>query len=270
MSKLKRSFNLLAPSHEFFWILPYSVFIGGVLGSPHCVSMCGPLTLSYSNKKANLAGFQLGRLFSYVCIGAALGSFGNLILGQSRPEWLSNFGIILIAFLLFVNAWRLWTDQSLHFNLPAFFPKVFARISARPFASKFNRYLNQNILKLWQNLRSSNLPSQTTSVLSGLLTVLLPCGHLYSFLIGALATGSALRGGLFMFAFWLGNAPILFLGGTLFHKLAKPNFQKRKRWAGAILLVSGLISVLAFGARTQSFNQELKSSKPNLNCHEVK
>jgi sulfite exporter TauE/SafE len=230
--------------------------MGGLLGSPHCMSMCGPIVLNFANQRSRLLAYQLGRMSSYCIAGALVGAFGEEVLGHERPAWLSGVSLLLIATLLLINGYRAISGKSLHLPMPA--------------------WANRASMKFWRALRISKLPKVITAAAAGLLTVLLPCGHLYGFLIGAVATGSATKGAAFMFAFWLGSTPLLSFGGAFLQKILQPRIENGQRWAGVLLLIAGLFSILTFAARTESFAKhsseshlsEIKDPQDHhANCH---
>ena len=225
------------------WLIPLSVFVGGVIGSPHCMSMCGPIVLNFADRKANLLFYQLGRMLAYSLAGALVGAFGETVLGPSRPVWLSGISLGLIGLLLLFNGYRAFMNRPLHLPMPQFFVRA---------STTF-----------WKYLRVSSLPKAATAGIAGLLTVFLPCGHLYSFLLGAVATGSAVKGAVFMFAFWLGSTPLLSFGGAWIQRLLQPKIANGQRWAGVLLICAGIISVLAFGARAETFGKQLKENHAN-------
>jgi sulfite exporter TauE/SafE len=67
-----------------------------------------------------------------------------------------------------------------------------------------------------------------------------PCGMVYSVLMTALLTGSAMNGALVMLAFGLGTLPLLFSMGLLGTRL-QANLQKP-----SVRIIAGLV-VLSFG-----------------------
>ena len=73
----------------------------------------------------------------------------------------------------------------------------------------------------------------------------LPCGLVYSVLIAAMATGSALNGGLLMLAFGLGTLPTLLAMGMTAVKL-KATLQNVwvRRTSGLLVLGFGLAGIL--------------------------
>lgn len=211
------------------WLVPFSVLVSSLIGSLHCVSMCGPLALSFAGERKRLWGYQLGRLISYTSVGAIAGNFGNEVLKQTRLPWLSELSLAFIALTLIYMGIRTLRGQGFHLR----FPSPLSQLSHR----------------LWAQLPKANLPAWATSGLAGALTVFLPCGHLYGFFVGAMATGSALSGAIFMIAFWLGTVPALGWGARWVRQLLAPGLQKIPRLAGVLLIAAGLLSVGAFAAR---------------------
>lgn len=245
------------------WMVPASTFVAGVIGSPHCLSMCGPIVLCFSDRRSQLLAYQLGRLNGYATAGAIAGSMGQSVFGSERPPWLGAFAVITIAVLLVWTGYRVLANRPFHYKIPKF-------------VATFSAYL-------WRLLRLSDLPKPVAAGLAGALTVLLPCGHLYTFLIGAVATGSAVGGAVFMAAFWLGSAPLLSFGGSFIQHLVRSRGERRQRMAGVILVVAGLASVAAFGARADNYarllnaaptealgnstEKEHQAAQPEHHCH---
>ena len=234
---------MLAPFRDSLWFIPLSVFVGGLIGSPHCMFMCGPIVINFANKPKLLLAYQAGRMLAYTGAGAIVGGFGESILGNDRPQWLSTTSLLSIAVILIFNGYRAILGKPWHLTTP--------------------RFLNRFSIRIWKYLRLSALPKIITAGAAGVLTVFLPCGHLYSFLIGAVAIGSAIKGAAFMFAFWLGSAPLLSFGGAWIQKILKPKIDQGQRWAGVFLILAGILSLVAFGARAHSFSQHLTNSKSN-------
>lgn len=105
-----------------------------------------------------------------------------------------------------------------------------------------------------------------TATFAGGTTILLPCGHLYGFLLGAAATGSALTGAIFMFAFWLSTVPALVIGPVLAKPLMK--FKTAPRIAGLILAITGLISLASFASNIRNASLiKTTEQTPAHSCH---
>jgi len=242
---------LLDHFSDSLWLIAGSVFVAGLIGSPHCMSMCGPIVFNFANRGSRLVAYQFGRMIMYTTAGAIVGAFGKATLGSAGSLWLSTLTLLMISILLLVNGYRVLFGKSLHLPVPTWLGRVSTR--------------------LWTMLRLAKLPHTVVAGLTGALTVLLPCGHLYSFLIGAIATGSALRGAVFMFAFWLGSAPLLSFGGQGLQILIRSKLPRAQRLAGALLVIAGLFSVVAFGARAREFKNaqiaDPQSAKVQVHCH---
>lgn len=230
-----------------FWLVPSSVLLAGIIGSPHCLSMCGPIVLNFSKTRIQLLAYQLGRMLAYVTAGAIVGRIGQVALGPSQPFWISEVTLITIAILLFVNGYRAFFNRPLHLPVP--------------------RFLSSFTLYLWKLTGLSSLPKTAAAMITGILTVFLPCGHLYGFLLGAVATGSMAKGAIFMFAFWLGSAPLLSVSGSWLQRIFRPKFEGGQRWSGALLIAAGLFSLLVFSYRT---THVLNPSCPTHLSHQSK
>src|ERR1041385_7412652 len=104
-----------------------AVFLAGLIGSPHCMSMCGPLVLNFSNKKSRLFAYQTGRMLAYSLAGAAVGAFGGGLLGPERPGWVSSFTLLIMGLLLFINGYRALAGKSYHLPIPKFMLRFSAK-----------------------------------------------------------------------------------------------------------------------------------------------
>jgi uncharacterized protein len=215
--------------------------------------MCGPIVMNFARTPALVALYQLGRMASYVAVGALLGAFGDVLWNQDQATWIAGLSLATISVLLILNGYRTLRGEALHFHLPA----------------TVQRVLNSAV-KIG---RLDRLPPPATSLLAGVFTVLLPCGHLYSFFLGAVASGSSFRGAAFMFAFWLGSTPLLSFGSVWLRRRIAKSPAHAQKWAGVLLVAAGLFSVLTFGARTfeqyqaRSMGQDVPSSIQAPRCH---
>jgi len=97
--------------------------------------------------------------------------------------------------------------------------------------------------KLWQRVQPYTrrfLPVRgvAQALPLGMLWGWLPCGLVYSALTTALASGSALEGGLAMLAFGLGTLPNLLLAGLFFARLQRFTRQRAVRVAAGLLVMA--------------------------------
>lgn len=187
-----------------------AVLTASLLGSMHCVGMCGPLAIFASGAGASAPRrqvmvatslYHVGRLTTYSLAGLVAGAIGSAVDfgGQALGFQLAAarlvgsimvvVGIVKIAELILVNRAK---------------PKPL-----RPsLISKFLVKLRPIVFRL---------PPAGRALATGLLTTLLPCGWLYLFALIAAGTGSVVWGPVVMFAFWLGTVPALtaLISGTV-------------------------------------------------------
>lgn len=164
-------------------------FFTGLLGSLHCIAMCGPLIMAIPFQGSPWLStvrklvYQLGRILTYSVMGFLAGSLGGLfnILGlQEILSLVSGIVLIIIAVLHFSERKKLCSDK--------LYQKIFGPIAA--FMGK------------WMSKPYGGL-------FAGMLHGLIPCGMVYMAIAGSLNTGSAWTGSSFMFFFGLGTTPLL-------------------------------------------------------------
>ncbi len=180
----------------------------GLVGSFHCVGMCGPIALaiplnneSWFTKITGSVLYNLGRAVTYAIMGAIFGLVSEGFVMAGFQKWVSILmGSIMVLSVLF---------PSLYKNRFDFDKKAFS-------------FIGKIKLKLGSLLRKKTYRSL---FFIGLLNGLLPCGLVYMAIAGALATGSSASGALFMFIFGIGTLPMLFtvsiLGNSISLKLRK-------------------------------------------------
>lgn len=169
-----------------------SGFSIGLIGSFHCVGMCGPLALSLPihhlsrfYKSAAVLLYNVGRAFSYGAIGLLFGLLGQGFALFKLQQYLSIFaGLLILAILL---------------------NHQFGSLKINPL-SKFTTAVK---LKLSTYLKSEKSLSSYFSI--GIINGFLPCGLVYVALATALASGSLLNSSLLMFFFGLGTLPMMAL-----------------------------------------------------------
>ena len=200
-----------------------SAVVFGLLGSFHCIGMCGPIAFMLPIDRQNstkgffqILSYHLGRLLTYSLIGLLFGFLGKGFYFFGFQQQLSIIvGISMIIVILF--------------------PKLFARVN-------LSKSLNKIIFKV-KNALGKELKKKRndTFFTIGFLNGFLPCGLVYMAVFGALATTNAFSGSLYMFLFGLGTIPLMtavvYLG----------NFTKgtfRKKIQKVIPIVVVLIGVL--------------------------
>lgn len=202
-----------------------SALLVGLLGGVHCAGMCGGIVAAFSFRADGGAapfrlhlGYNLGRVLSYTLFGALAGSLGaSLNLLQIRPLQMVLYvlaQLVMVLLGLYLAGWNRWV-------------LIFERAGGALWG-----HLQPVFKKL---LPVRNLPG---AFVAGMAWGWLPCGLVYSVLIGALASGSATGGAALMLAFGLGTLPNL-LGMGLFARSLQPFLQHTVTRRAAGLLVSG-------------------------------
>ena len=202
-----------------------ALFLIGLLGGTHCIGMCGgivgALAMGSGARPALHLAYNLGRIVSYATAGAIAGAVGGASLALS--------GQLPVRIVLFVLANLMLVALGLY---------LMGTTRALAFTERFGQ-------KLWRHLQPLSrrfLPARTVAQAFplGLLWGWLPCGLVYSALVTALTSGSALSGAGMMLAFGAGTLPNLLLAGLLAVRLneyaAKP-----------VVRISAGLLVLAFG-----------------------
>jgi len=190
------------------------MFVLGLLGSGHCVGMCGPLVLAIPAPGGRLLphfAYHAGRITTYGAVGAGLGALGSRLSqlpggsGTAALERVHQIqaavtffaAVLLVAFgLMRLGALRepKWLREVSPGKIPGWSAAVRSAVRGR-----------QLLHTLWL----------------GLLMGLLPCGLSYAAFARALPAGSGPAGALLVVAFGVGTAPALIILGTAASGLAR-------------------------------------------------
>lgn len=171
------------------WLIIGTGFSIGLLGSLHCLGMCGPIALSLpvhqmpsTQKYLNVLLYNIGRAFTYAGMGALMGAFGTSL---QLFGWQQKLSILAGVLMLVMGGIYLWRPQWL---------------STHRWSSFVSRSLGRQLQKDKSYLTFFGI---------GILNGLLPCGMVYMALVTAFATGSILGGSMVMFFFGLGTLPLM-------------------------------------------------------------
>ena len=230
-----------------------TAFVFGLLGSVHCLGMCGPiafvLPLNQQNnfkKAVQLTSYHLGRLMSYASIGACFGIVGKQVSMFGFQQYLSVFtGVIMILYVIF----------------PAL---RFGRLHGVIWVQKF-------LLKIQNKLKLLLLRKENTNFLAiGILNGLLPCGFVYMAVFGSLAySKSTLDGVLFMFWFGLGTVPLM-SSVVYAYKLFSKNAQRaiQKHYPILVIIIGGLFILRGLGLDIPYLSPApIDVISSEINCH---
>ncbi len=202
-------------------------FTIGLVGSLHCLGMCGPIAVAIPLHRNNwlmkVTGgllYNTGRIITYGILGALFGLLGRGIHLAGLQQWASiGLGIIMILSVLFPVVFR----EKIKLD------KVFSGYSGRligRFRVLFSRRTLGNLLFI------------------GLLNGLLPCGLVYMAIAGAINTNQVLTGIAFMVAFGIGTTPAL-LVLSLAGNVVTSSFRRRAaRVIPVFIVILGILFIL--------------------------
>lgn len=191
-----------------------SAALAGLIGSVHCMGMCGGFAIACGGRASHTLAWSLGRITTYSVMGAVAGAVGGIIPGPSWVAGVVSFGLILWFALALAG---IVPEPSTH--IPGF--QRLATAAAR----------------------GEGIPAR---FLFGMANGLLPCGLVYAALAIPVATGSAPWGAAAMAAFGLGTTPALTALSLGARRLTLKHLWMRRALALGVLL-SGLWSI---GMRT--------------------
>jgi hypothetical protein len=172
--------------------------------------------------------FNVGRIGSYMVAGMLAGLLGsvpamiNLASVQTVAYCLANLMLVALGLTL-MNIWH-----------------GLSRLEA----------VGQVLWRQLQPLIRKLLPVQRTSqaIALGGLWGWVPCGMVYSVLMAALLSGSAIRGALVMLTFGLGTLPLLFTMGMAGASIqALLQRSSVRRIAGLVVLSFGVAGLVRVG-----------------------
>ena len=207
------------------YLLPWSTFLIGFLGSLHCAGMCGGLVMACGNKPTHNALYQVGRLTSYSLLAIISGFAGRfLTVGDVSPTFSLLVALSLGAFLIFLGVKLILKNNS---SIKP--PKFFTSLSFRLFS------------KVLPKKNGKNNPM--SSYLIGSFSILLPCGFLYGVILALATYRSPLLSLICIITFWIGTLPIMALAPGLIKKLLRPIYLKMPMITSSFLIVIGLMTI---------------------------
>ncbi|MGA9480044.1 MAG: sulfite exporter TauE/SafE family protein [Desulfobacterales bacterium] len=210
-----------------------SLFLLGLLGTGHCIGMCGPLVVAFPGRTGRVAPhlfYHLGRLVTYGGIGAMMGGIGSglamvsSVTGSDHLQLVARLQITLsvvsAGFLLYFGLCQLgffkqpqWMRLAAPEKIPGY--RRIIRLA----------FVNQGAAEM---------------LFTGLLMGFLPCGLSFAAFSRALAAGGFLDGFLLLSAFGIGTLPGLLLIGTGASALARRYQHHSDIIAGLLMIVMGL------------------------------
>jgi hypothetical protein len=210
------------------------VFVASLLGSLHCVGMCGGFVAFYSGTDGSGGSRRLlshsaysgGRLVAYSILGLAAGAIGAALdLAGSMA------GVQRIAAIAAGVVMVLW-------GIFALLQIGGVRVFKHGSGSAISKWLGRGISLVGQR------PPVVKAATVGLLSGVLPCGWLWAFVVTAAGTGSTVGGVAVMAAFWAGTVPVLLALGLGAQIISIPLRRHIPAITAVILVALGLYAII--------------------------
>lgn len=240
-----------------FSLLPF--FMIGLLGGLHCIGMCGGIVSAFSavsrpvrafpvavtnmqmtqtlalSNVALVFAYNAGRIGSYAIAGAMVGgiagsirSLSNLASLQMAGYWLTNLMLVALGLYL-MDVWR-----------------------GLAHLEKYGQIIWRHIQPLMKLLLPIDNAGKAFAL--GGLWGWLPCGMVYSVLLTAMFTGSAVSGASVMLAFGLGTLPMMLGLGLIGVRLRMWAQRRAVRIAcGALVLSFGVLGLIRANGMSAGF-----------------
>ncbi|MCL8007709.1 sulfite exporter TauE/SafE family protein [Gelidibacter japonicus] len=205
----------------------WSAVILGLLGSFHCVGMCGPIAFMLpvdrqnSTKKVfQIFTYHFGRILAYSIIGLFFGLVGKSLYIFGLQQQLSiGIGILMIIVVLIPT--RIFNKYN--FSKPIY--KLISKVKTG-LGQAFKRKTADTFLTI------------------GFLNGFLPCGLVYMAVFASLAMDGALKGSLYMALFGMGTIPLMtsaiYLGKFLNSKVK----QRIQKAVPVFVVIIGILFIL--------------------------
>lgn len=199
----------------------------GIIGSLHCIGMCGPIAIalpigkkSWAHRTLGSLTYNAGRTITYGALGALFGLLGQGIELAGLQQWATVIiGVVMILSVLFPVIFRekIKIDQ------------LFTGYAGR-LIGHFKKLFNKS--------------SISSLFLVGLLNGLLPCGLVYVAIAGAISSGAITSGIFYMILFGLGTIPVM-LTIPLAGNLIGTGVRKKFRHAvSTFIIILGILFIL--------------------------
>lgn len=231
----------------------FSAFILGLLGSFHCVGMCGPIAFmlpvdrtNQLKKVSQIGIYHLGKLLAYSLIGLVFGLIGKSLFIFGYQQQLSIIiGVLMILVVIIPQK----TFNKYNFSKPIY-----------RLISKVKSALGTALKK----------KTMDTFLTIGFLNGFLPCGLVYMALFAAMAGGNAASGSLYMAVFGLGTIPLMTTAIYFSHFLKGTARQRIQKAIPVFVVIIGVLFIirgLGLGIPYLSPAQVYDMVSNSIDCH---
>ena len=224
-----------------------------MLGSFHCVGMCGPIAFMLPVDRENsikkvgqISTYHFGRLLAYGIIGLIFGLVGKSLYIFGLQQQLS---IIIGVVMIVAISIPIKIFNTFNFSKPMYVA-----------ISKLRSALGQTLKK--------RTPDAFLTI--GFLNGFLPCGLVYMALFGALTMQNTWLGGLYMVLFGIGTIPlmttVIYLGKFLNTSIK----QRIKKAVPVFVVLIGVLFILrglGLGIPYLSPTPIVEMASSAIDCH---
>lgn len=205
----------------------FSAIIFGLLGSFHCVGMCGPIAFMLPVDRTNsfkkitqISAYHIGRLLAYAIIGLCFGLIGRSLNIFGLQQQLSIvIGVLMIVVILI----PIHTFNKYNLSKPLFI-----------FISKIKTALGAALKK----------KTADTFLTIGFLNGFLPCGLVYMAVFASIAIGNAWESSLYMALFGLGTIPLMTTAIYVGRFLSSSIKKRIQKAIPVFVIIIGLLFIL--------------------------
>ncbi len=214
----------------------------GLLGSLHCVGMCGPLMITFTNDRGgnqlfSFSIYHIGRLSVYAAIGVLFGALSNSLLFfevQQLGAVVLGLGVIVLyAVPGFRRSLESWYDRSW------FYQKVKKKLIG-------------------------GYKTKGRWLFAGVLNGFLPCGMIYLAAAGAIMAGSIGSSILYMIVFGMGTIPLLLTLFFVSKRLSFKRFNLTKMITPVAILSGTLLVFRGLMATDPDIDQLIRAQVANM------
>lgn len=205
----------------------WSAFILGLLGSFHCIGMCGPIALMLPlgkstpvQKGIKISLYNLGRISSYALIGLVFGLLGEGLMTFGVQQQISILIGILMILVVLIPA-----SQLNRFKLTQPFYKLIGQVK-KEMGLAFKKDAFSTFYQL------------------GFLNGFLPCGLVYMAVFASIATPGLWESSAYMVLFGLGTVPVM--AGIIYFKsyIEKISSWNPRKIIPYAVVILGLLFIL--------------------------
>jgi sulfite exporter TauE/SafE len=198
-------------------------FMAGVLGSGHCLGMCGALVSGYFMNSGSSRSiwpyfmYQLARIIIYTLVGFSAAALGVVLVssgvfGKVQSILQMFIGSVVIILALGILGWI-------------------------PFQGSI-RLIPMNILRKGYAASRTKGPI-LGAMIAGILNGLMPCPLTFAMAVKATSSTTVLEGGLLMLTFGAGTLPTMLLVSIAFGKMSAKFRGLMLKSAALIMIVMG-------------------------------